>query len=181
MTAMIDKKKWTNAVQVFSVKKCRYPEYIPSPPARKSAPFTGRALAKPGVLGFAVIDTLSSKHGTFDLEDGAFTVKLAGVYLFYFIGYCSIETGDSASIELRVNGDSVARSVPQVDLYGETYDEDKSDEDKSDVEKTDDKLTSVIVSSLLWLKEEDVVDCSSDQLYLRKKTTRFSGFFFSNE
>ena len=189
MTAMIDKKKWTNATTVFSTKKCRNPDHLLTTvfrlTARKSC--GGRApRSPPGLLGFSAIDAVCNKHGTFDLVNGKFEAKTAGIYLFHFSGYYAKKTfkpiPDSACVLLRVNGCTVARSAPRVYV-----DAKKSDEPEC-----------VIVSSFLWLEEGDEVDCFSHELFLQEDptyeyddedmirgfsniTTRFSAFYFSDE
>ena len=188
--ALIDKKKWTNAIPVFSANKCRNPldllTSIFRPIMRKST--GGRAprpvpKATPGLLGFAVIETASSKHGTFDLANGKFTVKTAGVYLFHFSGYYLTNTykpiPDSASVQLRVNGFSVARSASRVPV---TADAKKSDnkEDDDDDDDEDKPTHSVTVSSILRLESDDVVDCFSDELYLHEEEEPYD-IYYSNK
>ncbi len=195
MSTMIDKKKWTNAIPVFSAKKCRNPNHLLTTvfrlreTARKC--FIGRKAPRsqipPGLLGFSAIDAVSSKHGTFDLVNGKFATKTAGIYLFHFSGYYAEKTfepiPDSASVLLRVNDCPVARSAPRVSV---------------DDSKKSDEPESVIVSSFLWLEEEDEVDCFSNKLFLQEDptyafddgnmirgfsniTTRFSAFYFADE
>jgi len=200
MSAMVDKKKWTNATPVFSANKCRNPYcYLTSifpPVMRKSiGGMRHETRSKPGLLGFAVIDMASSEHGYFDLANGKFTANTAGMYLFHFSGYYSTETyepamPDSASIELRVNHKPVARSGPRVRVSPKPK---KSDENDDDEEEPSDTVT---VTSFVRLKSNDLVYCYSDKLYLYEEdphesiewketyshsdmiTTRFSAFYF---
>lgn len=210
MSTLIDQKQWKNAIPVFSANKCRNPDDLLTPifriRARKStggrrAPRPPRV--EPGLLGFALIDTASNKHGTFDLANGKFTVKTAGVYLFHFSGYYMTNTyrtiPESASVQLRVNGFPVARSASRVPV---TFEAKKSDDEEDDDDDEDKPSHSVTVSSFSRLETGDVVDCFSDQLYLHEEdepfdeysdedeaiksnnkriTSQFSAFYFSDE
>ena len=189
---MIDNKKWTNATPVFSAKRCRNPDdrltTLLLPPATKSRgerePRPSKT--KPGLLGFSIIETVSNKHGTIDLLNGKFTVKLAGIYLLHFSGFYTKETSkDPGSVLLRVNCRPVARSSPRLSA------DPKKSADK-EYDNDEEELDSVVISSYLRLEKNDVVDCYSIELYLHEErgsrqdtiksniTTRFSAFYFSD-
>jgi len=192
MPALIDKNKWKNAIPVFSANKFRNPidslSSIFRPIMRKST--GGRAprpsKTKPGLLGFSIIETASNQHGTIDLLNGKFTVKLAGIYLLHFSGFYTKETSkDPGSVLLRVNCRPVARSSPRLSA------DPKKSADKED-DSDEEELDSVVISSYLRLEKNDVVDCYSNELYLHEErgsrqdtiksniTTRFSAFYFSD-
>lgn len=73
MKEFVLKRPTSNAVPVFSVRKCS------NPTAERDT-----------FLTFSSLDfETDSKYGVFDLATGLFTVKTAGTYMFKFIGYVS--------------------------------------------------------------------------------------------
>ncbi len=190
---MINDKKWTNCILVFSAKKCRNPDYYlesfkNSLPYMSSPCPTIDLTPLPGVLSYSSIEIDQKdaiiKHGDFNPLNGTFTVKTAGLYLFHFSGYflysgCGRHSGANL-IQLRVNTKPVAQSVTI---------------DQSDVINNwkigdEDAVMPLVLSTFLTLKVGDEVDSYSDDVIPHENpnscsttrfSTRFSAFYFSDK